>query len=199
MTDVDQNLQDCEWAELAALGDQTAFTQLATRYRNYIYSLCYKMTHNEEDALDVTQNVFMRLTQKIGEFKGSGAFRSWLARVAVREALNFLRRPSRREYSTDPQVMHEIIEGGAGDGPDETRERIERGDRMALVEKAMKTLSAQQRAIMLLQLKEGLGPKEISAQLVLPASQVRTQLHRALGKVRGELGLGPVGSGDPEP
>jgi RNA polymerase sigma factor (sigma-70 family) len=177
-------LEDSTLASRAAQGDQEAFTLLIERYRRYIYTIAYKIALNEEDALDITQNVYARLVEKIGEFEGRGSFRSWLAVIASREAVSFLRRPGRREEPAAPDVIEELADSLAEEGIENVRAALDAEQRLRLVEQAMKSLSPQQRAIMALRLGEDMGPKEIAERLNLPASQVRSQLNRAIERIR---------------
>ena len=149
-------MDDANLAAAAARGDGGALAKLAERYRRYIYAVAYKVALNEEDALDITQNVLLRMMQKIGSYRGAGAFRSWLATIAVREALNHRHRHQPRETAYDPSVLERLTEerpctGAEGRNP---REALETARRLELVEEALSDLSVQQRAIFVLRLRE---------------------------------------------
>jgi len=180
-------LEDNRLAAAAARGDDEAFTILVERYRSYIYTIAFKITLHADDALDITQNVFVRLVEKIGSFNGRGPFRAWLATIAAREASDFLRRPSRRETSTDPQVLASLSDKRQNNRAPDQRDVLDTSQRRRLVEAAMARLSPKQRAIFALRLKEDMGPKEIAQRLGLPAGQVRSQLHWAIAKIRQAL------------
>jgi RNA polymerase sigma-70 factor (ECF subfamily) len=176
-------LEDASLAAAAAGGDGGALATLAERYRRYIYVIAYKIVLNEEDALDITQNVLMRLVQKIGSYRGAGAFRSWLGAIAAREALDH-RRGGRRETALDPAVLETLTDGRMSSRERNPRELLETARRLSLVEEALAGVSAQQRAIFVLRLREDLKPREIAVELGIPAQQVRSQLCRALAKVK---------------
>lgn len=171
-------------AAAAANGDQQAFTILVERYRPYIYTIAYKIALHEDDALDITQNVLVRLVEKIGNFNGRGAFRSWLAAIAANEASDFLKRPSRREVSTEPEILEGLSDARQENETSDPRKALDTAQRRRLVEAAMASLSPQQRAIFALRLREDMGPAEIAEQLGLPPGQVRSQLHRAIARIR---------------
>jgi len=178
-------LEDNDLVTAAVRGDQQAFTHLVERYRRYIYSIAYKILRSEDDALDVTQNVFLRLVERLADYDGRGAFRSWVGVIAAREAVNHCRRPSRREVPTDPETLGEsprLVHPGAG--PADARSALEKTQRLRLVDEAIADLSPQQRAIVVLRLKEGMPPREIAQHLGLPPRQVRSQLHRAITRLR---------------
>ena len=179
-------MEDNVLAAAAANGDQDAFATLVERYRSYIYTIAYKIALNEDDALDIVQQVFLRLVEKIGSFRMEGSFQGWVAAITTNEALSLLRKSSRREISTEPEMVARMSEEQQErDGSNgEALKTLEARERRKLVEGAMHTLSPQQRAILTLKLSEDLGPLDISVRLGLPASQVRSQLHRAIERLR---------------
>jgi RNA polymerase sigma-70 factor (ECF subfamily) len=176
-------LDDRKLAQAAAGGDQSAFETLVARYRGLIYAIAYRITLNVEDALDVTQNVMVKMVEKIGDFEGRGSLRGWIATIAARESMNHHRRPGRRERAAEPAAIEALIEN-QGTVEKNARDLLEEKQRRAMVERAMACASPQQRAIFALRFMEGLGPKEIAERLELPAAQVRSQLHRAIARIR---------------
>jgi RNA polymerase sigma-70 factor (ECF subfamily) len=188
-------LEDNELAQAAARGEQTAFAALFERYREYVYRLAYKVALDPEEALDATQATFLKVAEKIGQYDGRGNFRGWLATVAVRTAIDLARK--NRETATDPVDLAEVVENGQQrwasrwtENPfsvQNPRMATEHRERLEQVEEAMKSLSVQQRAILTLQISEDLGPKEIADRLEIPAGQVRSQLDRAIKKLREQL------------
>ncbi len=181
-------MEDQRLARMAAEGDQQAFGILFERYRKFVYSLSYRVVLHREDALDISQTVWMKVSTRIGQFDGHGTFRSWLATATTRQALDQLRGANRRESATDPEVLEDLCEeNGEWERPTSSA-ALEQAEERGRVEQAMTALSPQQRAILALQLVEDLGPKEIAERLGLPDKQVRVQLHRAIVKLREMLG-----------
>lgn len=191
MEDIDQKQlleEDKKLAAEAAQGDQRAFTTLVERYRRYIYSIAYKISLNEEDALDISQNVLLRLVTKIGQFQGQGSFRGWLATITTNEAMSFLRKASRRrERATDPESLALMADTKPSSIRDNPRRAADTAQRRQLVEENMALLSSQQRAIFGLRFREEMPPREIAEKLGLPPGQVRSQLHRAIARLREAL------------
>lgn len=182
-------MEDRFLAAAATGGDQEAFTLLVERYRAYVYTIAFKITLNEDDALDVSQNVFLRLFEKIGTFNGTGTFRAWLATLTTHEALDHVRRPGRREWSTDPEEIEMLAdERQLREATADPRAALDNSQRRGLIEGAMAQLSPQQRAIFALRFREDMKPKEIAERLGLPVQQVRSQLCRAVAELRGVLG-----------
>ena len=178
-------MDDRSLAAAAARGDQQAFTELVERYRNYIYAIAYRIALNEDDALDISQNVLLRLVEKIGKYRGEGAFRAWLATLTSREAISFVRRAARRhETAVEPETIAAAADSGLAAPNPGPRETLDRAQHWQLVEEAMASLSPQQRAIFGLRFREELMPKEIAERLDIPSHQVRSQLHRAVTRIR---------------
>lgn len=183
------HLEDHELAAAAADGDQRAFATLAERYRRYIYSIAWRIVLNEDEALDIAQEVLLKLARRIGQWRGEGSFKSWLGAMASRTALDELRRPGRRETPVDPQGWTEsgeieVVAGGRAPSPLEAAAATER---RSLITKAMSALTEQQRAILILRLDEELKPMEIAERLNLKPAQVRSQLSRAVARLKQEL------------
>ena len=178
-------MDDKTLAASAAGGDQESFTILVTRYRAFVYTIAYRILLDEDDALDVTQNVLMRLVEKIGDFKGRGSFRGWLATIAVREAYNHLRRLKKHETAVEPEELEYLAHVNSRANPAHPGDALDAAYRKKLIEATMKSLPGQQRAILALRLKEDMGPKDIATVLDIPAQQVRSQLHRAIARIRG--------------
>lgn len=171
--------------EAALNGDQEAFAELFKRYRRYVYTIAYKITMHEDDALDVTQNVFLTLAEKLGAYEGRGTFRGWLAAITARQAYSLQRRTAlRREKMIESHAAEELQNTALQGNKNSPRLAFETEERLRLVDKAMVVLSPQQRAILTLRLKEEMRPAEIAERLGIAGKQVRSQLHRAIKRIR---------------
>ncbi len=168
----------------AANGSQDALEVLLKHYRSYIYAIAYHVALNEEDALDITQNVMIRVVDKIRSFARKGKFKSWLATITTHESVNHLRRSGRREIPTDPVSLDQIKEANHDHDGAHPLDGLESEERRHRVVHAMERLSPQQRGIFALILFEGMRPKEIAEQMDIPAKQVSWQIHRGLEKIR---------------
>ncbi len=189
-----QPLDDGELARAAANGDEPALTELATRYRRYIYTIAYRILLNEDDALDATQETLLRLMRQIGQFDGRGSFRAWVAAIASRQALSLARGSAYRlEIATSPDELSELLEAAEEGGNGDPRQAASAAEERRLVESAMKRLAPQQRAIFALRFQEDQTPTEIAESLDLPAQQVRSQLHNAVARLRELLADTPAG------
>src|ERR671931_118068 len=101
---------------LAQAGDQTAFRDLCRAHAGRVYALCLRLTGDARDAEERTQDVFVRLWDKLGSFRGESAFSSWLHRLAVNVVLNERRTTGRRERRVMPSEDPDMAGGGRGGG-----------------------------------------------------------------------------------
>lgn len=174
-------MEDETLAKCAAQENAEALSIIFERYRIFVYSIAWKITLNEEDALDATQNVFEKLLGKIGTFKGKGAFRSWIASIATREAIDLLRK--KRHKMEVPSENH-IMEAFPESNGSTIMDVLDHKQKMRIVENAMQQISPQQRTVLTLRFKQDLSPSEISEHLGIPSHQVRSQICQALVRIR---------------
>jgi len=94
----------------AQAGDQIAFRDLYRQHAGRVYGLCLRLTGDARDAEERTQDVFVRLWDKLASFRGDSAFSSWLHRLAVNVVFNEQRTTSRRERRVTPAADPAILE-----------------------------------------------------------------------------------------
>ena len=195
-------MDDAELVSAAQGGDQSAFCTLVQRYRAYVYTIAYKIVLHEEDALDVTQEVFMRAAQEMRSYSGRGSFKSWLAACAAKASISEQRKWARREQiapraELDDEQWQRLQ---STNGPQRSesinaRDAVERDWQRSRLDDAMKSLSPQQRAILALHLREEFSTREIAQHLSVGESQVRTQLARAVQRLRAIVSEQQTGTG----
>ena len=173
---------DLELTRLAAAGSLAAFELIYERYHRRTYSLCLRMTNNQTEAEDLTQEVFIQLFRKIGSFRGDSAFSTWLHRLTVNQVLmHFRRRSVKNERTSDDGEMPEQIVHGTGNP-----EKMPVLDRLAL-NRAIEQLPPGYKKIFLLHDVEGFEHEEIARMLKLSVGTSKSQLHKARLKLRGLL------------
>ena len=89
-------IEEIRYVKRAARGDPRAFEELVNRYQGPIYSLCFRMVGNAEDAADMTQEAFIKAWKNLEGFQFESAFSTWLYRLASNCCLDFLRSRKRR-------------------------------------------------------------------------------------------------------
>lgn len=148
-------------------GDSDAQRELYERHCQQVYRLMFRMV-GAEYADDLTQQVFVRVLQTIGQFRSQSALSTWLYRLATNEALQFLRRNARR-------TMHALGVDPADDRVSEHR----RLDDREMLEHALAELDPDLRAIFLLREVEQLSYYEIALALDIAEGTVASRLNRA--------------------
>lgn len=169
----------------AARGDRQALGMLFEQYRGYVYAIAWKITMNNEDALDVTQEVFEKLMESIQTYKGEGAFRSWIGSVTARTAISLTRKSQRNhETAVEPKILQDQRRDEVQNRFPHPVKALEKKERIAMVEDAVRTLTPQQRAVFLMRFKLDLSTMEIAKNLYIPPGQVRSQLSQAVSRLR---------------
>lgn len=171
-------MTESDLAERCRQGDRKAQRELYDRTSERIYRLLLRMTQNHEAALDLSQDTYLRAFGRIGQFNGQSSLATWLYRIAVNEALQFLR--SRKS-------LHQVRWGegdiATGNDREEINARLDLDD-------ALERLSTEDKAVLLLRYHEGLDYRTIAAILDCPAGTVASRLNRARHALRELLGDG---------
>jgi RNA polymerase sigma-70 factor, ECF subfamily len=177
-------------AELKA-GSEEAFAYVLDRYGNPIYSLVAHILGSDVDAGDVLQNVFVKVFRGIGQFHHQSALKTWVYRIAVREALNFRRGWFRRHFHEPFSIDDEPGKTAAArfnaqpaDGPYES---LEQSERQRLVKAALDALPRTYRAVLVLREMEELPYDEIASVLGVPEGTVKSRVMRGRELLRRKL------------
>jgi RNA polymerase sigma-70 factor, ECF subfamily len=176
--EVEAHLDDGKLISDGLQGDRNAFEILFSRYRPILYGLAQRILHNHEESEDAVQNCSLVAFCKMDSFKCEGAFRSWLARILVNEAITILRK-RKRIYSSEKSPPEEQA-GAAESLPDPNPEQIlaQKQSAKALIRK-LSLLSSGQRVVLLLCEIYGYTAEEVGAMLQLPQGAIRSRLFRA--------------------
>jgi RNA polymerase sigma-70 factor, ECF subfamily len=169
-------------------GDRGAFDILFARYRPLLYRLAYRIIRNHEESEDAVQNCSLLAYCKLEAFKHEGAFRSWLARILVNEAIAILRKRKRRGDVPQPTVegREEITEVLQDPGPNPEQILARKQSTNALARK-VSTLGSPQRSAFLLCGIYEFTAEEASAMLRVAPSTVRSRLFRARKQLAASL------------
>jgi RNA polymerase sigma-70 factor (ECF subfamily) len=186
-------LSDEELCRQAAARAPGAFDALVDRYQERSYRIAWSILRDREDARDCSQEAFVRLHDAAPSFAGRARFSTWFYRILVNCCLDH----QRRRRSWHRLVQREDASGGEDDPLDRLAEpardpveRIHAERCLRRLWEAVEGLSPQQRAVVVLQCREGLGTEEVAAVLGCSEVTVRVHLHRALGALRRRLGSG---------
>lgn len=176
-------------------GEERAFRLLVERYQRKVYSVAYSMVRHQEDAMDLSQEAFIKAYRNLARFQGSSSFYTWIYRITVNLCIDYLRKSGRvQSVDYDDRIGRDNSEVD-GDGSilptrldaDPSRSLM----RKELIEKmqhALETLSENHRAILLLREVEGLSYEEMAEVLGVSKGTVMSRLHHARKNMQEALG-----------
>jgi RNA polymerase sigma-70 factor (ECF subfamily) len=176
--------------EQARGGDLEAFDRLIRRYEDQVYSVAYRLLGNEDDAADVTQEVFIAFYRHLHRFRGEAKLSTWLHRITTNAVKNFWNRQKRqRVYQTQSLDIADDpddpppIEMMADSRPDPRREAagLELVD---IVERKLQQLDPEFREVVVLRFIEGLSYEEVAAATKEPLGTVKSRIYRARRMLR---------------
>ncbi|MGA3128266.1 MAG: sigma-70 family RNA polymerase sigma factor [Candidatus Korobacteraceae bacterium] len=183
---------EAEMVRLAQQGDCAAFATLYDLHKRGVYALCRRMSGSEEDAEDLTQEVFLLVFRKIGAFRGQSAFSTWLHRVTVNVALMRFRKKGFLAVSLqallDPEER-ETLKGDLGRRDDVLAGAIDRVN----LERALEHLPARCREVFVRFDIEGYEHNEIAAMNGCTIGISKSQLYKARMKLRSILKITKTG------
>jgi RNA polymerase sigma-70 factor (ECF subfamily) len=180
-------LTDEELVARSIGGDTECFNQLIKRWERPIYALAYRTIGREDDARDVVQETFLRAFRGLSGFKGQAKFSSWLYRIALNLCRDWMRRERRAPVVATPDGVDLVELAGEGDAAEPVDEMVVRKDLSRAVAAAMRVLSEEQRAAIVLKEYHGLTFQEIADLLGCPLSTVKTRLYQGMTVLRREL------------
>lgn len=172
-----------------AAGDELAFAELVADNQRMVVQLAMNLLGDRDEALDLSQEVFLRVFRTIDRFRGQSTLRTWIYRIAVNQARNrhrFWRRRHRGDQvSLDAHVAaHGEFRSGAEAGPDRM---LARKELAATLEHALGALPFDQRTAIVLREVDGLSYEEIAYSLGVAVGTVKSRLTRARQTLRLEL------------
>lgn len=162
-------------------GDKRAFDLLVLKYQHKILGLVSRYVHDHQEVYDVTQEAFIKAYRAIDKFRGESAFYTWLYRIAINTAKNYLVSKGRRPPDTD--VDSEEAEYFEGHNPlkeiENPENRLLRDEIEKVVYKAIAGLPDDLRSALTLREFDGLSYEEIAEVMQCPVGTVRSRIFRA--------------------
>jgi RNA polymerase sigma-70 factor (ECF subfamily) len=174
-------LTDEQLAHLAARegSDGPAFVAILDRYRQRVWSVCYRLMGNEHDASDAAQEVFVRLFVNRAKFEGRSKYSTWVHGVAVRTCLGIRRGRGRRQ-------KHERVVDAEGAPEAIARPQPPAGLSLDLLQ-ILDTLDEDDRALLLLKYAEGYSHEELAAIFEISVSACKMRISRAREKIQSQF------------
>ena len=171
-------------------GDESALAPLVEKYKRMVHRLALQITKNHEDANDVMQETFIKVYQSIHTFRQEAAFETWIYRITVNEALNFVKRRERRRetpLSTTEESEYDPSVRQKAEMENDPQVNAEKAELRHWVTKAVNSLSLKHRIVVVLHELEGLTHAEIASILNCSEGTVRSRLHYARKQLRSLL------------
>ncbi len=172
-------VEDADLISRAREGDVEAFNLLISRWEKRVFNYLLRILQNREDALDLSQDVFLKAYQNLRKLEDPGRFAAWLFRIAHNEAYSLFRKrkpegePEGEEHSGQPVTV-----GGASVFPIELS---------IAVSSALQRLSSDQREAVVLKVYQGFKFEEMAEILSCPVSTVKSRLYTAMELLKTDL------------
>ena len=173
--------EDQQLVERVQRGDRRAFDLLVLKYQHKILGLIVRFVHDTHEAQDVAQEAFIKAYRALGNFRGDSAFYTWLYRIAINTAKNYLVARGRRPPESDISAEDAEFMDGDHDLKDiESPERLMLRDEIeATVHRAIAALPEDLRTALTLREFDGLSYEDIAAVMQCPVGTVRSRIFRA--------------------
>jgi RNA polymerase sigma-70 factor (ECF subfamily) len=143
---------DADLVQAARTGDMAAFEELVARHRDKIYARAYTMMRNEEEAVDLSQEAWVKGWQRLVQFQGESSFTTWMTRIVINLCLDQLRK-KKRQRAESIEEMDEESGGVERQMPVVTvnpTERLERAELRVRIDEALGKLSEAHRTVLIL-------------------------------------------------
>jgi len=162
-------------------GDKTAFDYLVIKYQHRIIQLVNSYVKDPSEAQDVSQEAFIKAYRALGDFRGEAAFYTWLYRIAINTAKNYLNSRTRRhsDYHFDIQEVEDMGNASQLKGMDTPLQLLLNQEIMATLNRAIENLPEEMRIAFNLRELEGLSYEEIAQTMDCPIGTIRSRLFRA--------------------
>jgi RNA polymerase sigma-70 factor (ECF subfamily) len=197
--DMVKNADALSWSEVdsreAALikrctaGDEAACAELVAEHQRMVFTLALNLLADRDEALDLSQEVFLRVFRTLGSFRGQSALRTWIYRIVINQARNRQRWWRRRHRASQVSIEDHVQQCGELEQhdcvlPDRALASKETAER---IWGALNRLPFDQRTALILREIDGLRYEEIAFTLGVAVGTVKSRLTRARQAVRAEL------------
>ena len=175
---------DRELVAIAVGGFDGSFEELVRRYQRPIAAYVYRMVGNYESALDLTQEIFIKVYNSLSRYRAEFKFSTWIYKIAHNAAVDHLRRTSTREQSLVAGTESDSFELPIESGRLTPEQESERKERRGEIESVVRALPANYRELIILRHSQDLSYEEIVEVTGLPLGTVKNRLFRAREMMR---------------
>jgi RNA polymerase sigma-70 factor (ECF subfamily) len=177
-------LTDTEIINRVLKGDRQCFSELVTRYQNYVFSLVLRFTENREDAEEISQDVFVKTYRSLADFRGDSKFSTWLYTIARTTCITFLRKKKLETTSIDNENTLLQLESKESSFKANV---VEQKSRAAMVNEAIQLLTPDDAQIITLFYKAEQSLEEIGKILGMEPNTIKVKLHRARQRLKKKM------------
>ena len=162
-------------------GDRKAFDSLVQKYQHKIIMLVNRYVKDPYEAQDIAQEAFIKAYRALGNFRGDSAFYTWLYRIAINTAKNYLVSRARRssEYTVDVLEAEQVMNAQQLQGMDTPEQELFNEEIIVVIKSAIDGLPEEMRTAIMLREFEGMSYEEISQAMDCPVGTVRSRIFRA--------------------
>ena len=176
-----ENASDESLVRLAQQGRMEAFEQLVGRHRDKIYARAFSMLRNEDEAVDLSQEAWVKAWQRLNQFQGDSSFVTWITRIVINLCLDQLRR-QKRQRTESIEHLDEDMGGVERQMPVITpnpTERLERAELRQRIDRGLAQLSHEHRTVLILHEFDQMEYKEIAKTMGCSIGTVMSRLFYA--------------------
>ncbi len=185
--------KDLELVRRCQAGDDAAFGELVGRYQRKVFTIALGMLKTPDDAMDVSQEAFIKIHRYVGSFQGSSSFYTWLYRIVVNLCIDHLRKANRfasgefDEGTVDRDKVEgerTVLSSNLGNNPSRSLGRKELAEQ---IQSAVDTLPPYHRAVILMREVEGMSYAEMAKAMKVSKGTIMSRLHHARRKLQRAL------------
>jgi len=186
------NVEDAVLVQKWRQGDPNAIEKLVCKYQGRIYNLILKICSNPDDAAELTQDTFVKVIENIGKFESRSSFYTWAFRIAVNLTLNYRKRKATVGFTSldaelaagDEQARQGLAAILSDDKAPDPAQIAENRELCELIQKGIRKLDDEHRAIIVLRDIEGMDYAQIAEVLGTELGTVKSRLSRARAALR---------------
>lgn len=175
-------MRDEEVVSYIVKGRTELFSVIIDRYQSKVYSTAFHYTHDQEEARDLTQEIFIKLYNNLQSYKGKASFSTWLYRIAVNRCIDWTRKKKLQTVS-DMEIFDTAADRDGG--PEEATIRQENADNLR---KLVEDLPEIYKTVIILYYFEDFSPQEISDITGVPKRTIDTRLFRGKNLLKSRMG-----------
>lgn len=183
--------EELKLIERSRNGDTAAFGELVALFEKKVYNLAYRFTNNDDDALDLAQEAFLRAFTNLNDFRGTSSFGTWIHRITANLCLDEIRRRRRQPvYSLDVAVTTEEggeVERQLVDESDTPLETVEKRELQAEIQAGINSLDDEFRLAVVLRDLQGHSYEEIAEIMGVSIGTVKSRISRGRRALKEKL------------